>query len=138
MARYYADLRAEVAEQAARARGKADADAAKFAARLDGLDREEHVRGAELRQKSSLRVQLRLITLLVVRQPKLLLRSAVQAPGGSIAGRLDLVWDPLIEALEAVPCPKCGHPTFALAIDRQGALNCPDCTAATARTTRHG
>ena len=79
MARYYADLRAEVAEQATKARVRADADAARFAARLEGLDREEHVRGAELRQKSALRVQLRLITLLVVRQPKLL--APVDDPG---------------------------------------------------------
>lgn len=138
MARYYADLRAEVAEQAGRARGKADADAAKFAARLEGLDREEQVRGAELRRKSTLTVRLRLITLLLVRQPKLLLRSAVQAPSGSIAGRLDLVWDPLIEALEAPPCPRCGHPTFALAIDRQGTLACPICAAPAAKVSRHG
>jgi hypothetical protein len=134
MTRYYADLRAEVAEQAGRSKG--DADPAKFAARLDGLDREEQVRSAELRRKSTLTVQLRLITLLVVRQPKLLLRSTVQAPGGLIAGRIDLVWDPLIEALEAPPCPRCGHPTFALAIDRQGALICPACATSSVRATR--
>lgn len=136
MARYYADLRAEVAEQAARARGKSDADAAKFAGRLEGLDREEQMRGAELRQKGALRVQLRLITLLVIRQPKLLLRSTVQNSAGSVAGRLDLVWDPLIDALEAAACPRCGQPTFALVVDRQGALICPACADPTARAAR--
>jgi hypothetical protein len=136
MARYYADLRAEVAEQAGRAKG--DANPAKFAARLEGLDREEQIRGSELRRKSTLTVRLRLITLLVIRQPKLLLRSTVQSPGGSVAGRIDLVWDPLVEALEALPCPRCGHPTFALAIDRQGNLACPACAAPAAKATRHG
>ena len=138
IARYYADLRAEVFEQASRARGKLDADASKFAARLEGLDREEHVRGAELRQKRTLRVQLRLITLLVVRQSKHLLRSVVQAPGRIADGRLDLVWDPLIEAIEAVPCPRCGHPKFALALDLQGALTCPSCVVSVAGSARRG
>lgn len=94
MARYYGDLRAEVAEQADRAEGRGSADATKFAARLEALDREEQTRSAELRQKATLRVQLRLITLVVIRQPKLLLRSAIHAPGGAVAGRIDLVWDP--------------------------------------------
>jgi hypothetical protein len=137
MARYYADLRAEVAGQADRAGGRGAADSAKFAARLEALDREERTRAAELRRKATLRVQLRLITLLVIRQPKLLLRSAVLEPAGSVAGRLDLVWDPLVDALEAVPCPRCGQPTFTLEITRQGALACPACpTPAPARPPR--
>ena len=138
MARYYADLRAEVAEQASKTEGRATADPTKFAARLAALEREEQTRAAELRQKSTLRVQLRLITLLVIRQPKLLIRSQVLAPSGSIAGRLDLVWDPLIDALEAAACPRCGHPTFALMIDRQGSLICPTCAAAPTKASRHG
>lgn len=128
MARYYADLRAEVADQADRAEGRGVADSTRFAARLEALDREEATRSDELRRKATLRVRLRLITLLVVRQPKLLLRSAVDAPGVAAGGRLDLVWDPLIEALEAVPCPRCGRPTFALEITRQGNLTCPSCS----------
>ncbi len=139
MARYYADLRAEVAEQAGRTEGRTGADPAKFTARLEGLDREEQARGAELRQKSTLRVQLRLITLLVVRQPKLLLRSAVRGLRGAVAGRVDLVWDPLVDALEAAGCPACGQPTFALEFARGGLLACPACAASTpARPTRPG
>ena len=131
MARYYADLRDEVSGQADRADGRGAADPARFAARLDGLDREEGARAAELRRKATLRVQLRLITLLVIRQPKLLLRSAVLGPAGSVAGRLELVWDPLVDALEAAACPRCGRPTFALEITRQGSLACPACASTT-------
>ena len=50
MTRYYADLRAEMEEQAERARTR-DEDAAKSAARREALDREERLRVAELRQK---------------------------------------------------------------------------------------
>ena len=138
MARYYKDLRAEVNEQAAKSRGKPDADPTKFAARLGALDREEALRSAELRQKSALRVKLRLITLLLIRQPKLLLRSSVQGKDGAPLGRFDLVWDPLIDALEALPCPRCGQPTFALATDRQGSLVCSTCVAAVAPLKKPG
>ncbi len=135
MASYYAELRAEVAGQAGRAEGRGTADPAKFAARREALDREELMRGAELRQKSTLRVQLRLMTLLVVRQPKLLLQATVYA-AGSVVGPLELVWDPLVENLEAASCPRCGQPTFALEVGRQGGLLCPACAAGPARPPR--
>src|SRR5262249_46706322 len=101
MTRYYADLRAELAEQEERARGRGE-DLAKFAGRRQALEREERVRVAELRQKSALRIELRLLQLLVVQQPKLLLRSSVRVEGRP-ANALELVWDPLTEALEAGP-----------------------------------
>jgi hypothetical protein len=42
---------------------------------------------------------------------------------------VELVWDPLPEALEAVPCPLCGLPTFALDLQRSGQVGCPECVA---------
>lgn len=137
MRRYYADLRAEVDEQARRAAGR-DEDAAKFAARRETLHREELVRIAELRQKSTLKVHLRLINLLVVHQPKLLLMSTVQ--GAGVSGALELVWDPLIDGLEAIACPECRQPTFAFEIDRSKRAVCPSCAVRTSgpiRPTRH-
>ena len=127
MARYYADLRTEAAEQAERARVRG-ADLAPLAARREALDREEQVRTAELRQKASLRVQLRLNNLLIVHQPKLWLEATVSGPR-SLTGRLELVWDPLTEALEAVACPSCGQPTFVLEVAPPGRLACPSCTS---------
>ena len=41
----------------------------------------------------------------------------------------DLVFDPLVEAVEAPTCPACGRPTFDLQHCR-GALACPACAAA--------
>jgi hypothetical protein len=137
--RYYADLRAEVEEQAKKARNR-DEDPAKFAARIEGLEREEQLRGAELRRKSQLKVHLKLLNLLVIHQPKLLLRTAVVASGsGSVIDRLEWVWDPLVEAVEAAVCPECHHPTFAFGVTRQGRLVCPACAQAAnppARTPR--
>jgi rubrerythrin len=134
MRKYYADLRDEVEEQAERARNRSE-DEAKFASRREALDREEQLRVAELRQKSSLRAHLRLINLLEIHQPNLLLRGSIVS-GGRAAGPLELVWDPLVEALEAVPCPTCGHPTFALEVDRQGRITCPSCAAQAAAQAR--
>lgn len=40
---------------------------------------------------------------------------------------LQLVWDPFLESLEAVPCPECLAPTFLFAADRYRRLACPQC-----------
>ncbi len=129
MARYYADLREELEEQVRRATARSE-DLGKFAGRREALDREEKVRVAELKQKSALRVHVRLLITLLVQQPKLLARAAVHLDGKAL-GTLELVWDPLVEAIEALPCPECGRPTFALELTRQGRLVCPACAAAT-------
>ncbi len=125
MNHYYADLRSEIQQQADRATRRGD-DQARFASRRQAIDREEGLRVSELRQKSTLRVQLRLVHLLVVHQPKLLLQAEVAA-----ARRppfpLELVWDPLTASLEAASCPRCGRPTFALQLDRLSRLVCPQC-----------
>jgi hypothetical protein len=136
MVRYYADLRGELEEQVRRAKSR-DEDLSKFAGRREALEREEQLRIAEIRQKSALRVGLRLLNLLVVQQPKLLIRAAVLA-GGKEVGSLELVWDPLTEALEAVLCPECQRPTFAFELTRQGRLVCPACAAKPPAQGRHG
>ena len=130
MRRYYRDLRAEVEEQAERAGKRGEEDRAKFASRRETLEREEQLRIGELRQKSSLKVNLRLINLLEIHQPKLLLQATVHRAGSgasALAVPLELVWDPLIEGLEAVSCPSCGQPTFVLGNSRPGTLTCPAC-----------
>src|SRR5262249_41194997 len=75
MTRYYTDLRSELEEQIKRAQSREE-DLSKFAGRREALDREERFRVAELRQKSALRVGLRLLNVLVVEQPKLLVRAS--------------------------------------------------------------
>lgn len=132
---YYTDLRTEVEEQAQKARHRGD-ETTRFTERLGALAREESLRAAELERKSQLKVQLRLLNLLVVHQPKQFLHTAV-ALKGSVVGRQEWVWDPLVEALEATVCPGCSHPTFEFGVTRQGQLVCPNCaSASTARTAR--
>ena len=131
MTRYYADLRAELDEQDRRSRG-GDEGHAKVAVRRGAIDREERLRLAELRQKNTLRVNLRLLNLLVIQQPKLQLTCMITRPART-PGRLELVWDPLLETLEAAPCPGCGRPTFAFDLTRHGRVVCPACALGTTK-----
>ena len=134
MRRYYADLRAELDAQARRGKGGDDAEA-RAAARRNAIGHEERLRVAELQQKSTLRAELRLLTLLLVQQPKLLLRCTAGRPGRS-ADPIELVWDPLVETLEAMPCPLCQRPTFALALTRLGRVACADCSQSSTKASR--
>ncbi len=125
MTRYYRDLRSELDDQARRGRS-GDEGRARVAARREAVDREERLRVAELRQKNTLRVNLRLLNLAVIQQPKLLVRCLLVSSQGK-TGNLEMVWDPLIEALEAAPCPDCQRPTFAFGLTRQGRVVCSEC-----------
>src|SRR5262249_9880365 len=126
VSRYYADLRDELEEQAGRARNAEEA-AARLAERRAAIDREEQLRIAELVQKSQLRVHLHLLQLLRVEQPTLLVHATLRSEKLAPVPR-GLVWAPLPEAREAVPCPSCGRPAFALEQTRQGVV-CPACAS---------
>jgi hypothetical protein len=123
---YYARLR----DEALIASGRTDDPAAveaRIRDRCQSIDREEQLRVAELQRKSELRVDVKLINLLVVYQPKLLLwTSIVPKAGPSVP--LQLVWDALSDSIEAATCVHCAQPTFRFHVSRQG-LRCPHCSA---------
>jgi len=127
MSTYYDDMADELEEQRQRAAAKGD-ESDKYASRRAALARERELRITELRRKNALSVRLRLLNLLVIRQPKLLVQAAVVPETGSSVP-LELVFDPLVEAVEAATCPACGRPTFELQHSR-GTLACPACAAA--------
>jgi len=132
MQRYYDQLRAELEDQTRR--GPAQ-DPDKRAARLNALAREEQLRLAELQSKAALRVKLRLIAVLLVRQQKLLITAALAAKDRRSAN-FELVWDPLTETVEAPPCPSCGRPGYAFDVDRLGHVVCPACAMGDVATRR--
>jgi hypothetical protein len=161
MTQYYADLRGELAEQRTRSENRHEnsaTDNAKFEGRLEALRREERLRIAELRQKNTLHVRLRLLNVLIVRQPKLLVRSMLVESAPAAASNtpprrlgstshaaatrapapLDLVWDPLIETLEAPPCPLCGRPSYSFTTTRSATATCSDCASANATQDKLG
>jgi hypothetical protein len=128
MTQYYADLRRELEEERARAQHRGDSTD-KHASRQQALTREEQLRIAELRQKSALHVHVRLLNLLIVRQPKLLVHAQIHVQKQEPTP-LQMVWDPLLEVLEAIPCPACLRPTYEFALGRLGRLECPQCPVA--------
>ena len=141
---YYAQLREEADEYAGRSQfrtrkaegGRSDDDpAARAAARREAIDREERLRIAELRQRSSVRVEIKLASVMLVGQPKLQIAAAVTVKEKCV-GRLDLVWDPLSDGLEAAPCTRCGQPTFKLRFDHTE-LVCANCPVASPYTALH-
>jgi len=123
--RYYADLRTELDEQLQRARNVEEAKT-RHAERLATQDREEKLRIAELKQKSQLHVDLRLLQLLRIEQPKLLLTVVLSAKEFA-SGRLEVVWDPLTETVEAVTCPNCGRPSYSFVLTKTGQIGCENC-----------
>jgi hypothetical protein len=128
MKRYYADLRAELAERIEKAVSRGD-ETESLQLRQDALDREQALRLDELARKTRLYAQLKLVNLLHVKIPRLFITThaaAKQIPNIHPAS-LTLTWDPLIEKTDALVCPHCQHPTFELRVNRQGALHCPEC-----------
>ncbi|MBM3130658.1 MAG: hypothetical protein FJ009_18765 [Chloroflexi bacterium] len=130
MKKYYADLRAELAERIEKAQARSD-EVASLRLRQDALNREEGVRLDELTRNAQLRIQLKLINLLHIKIPRLFIRTHVTAKPRSVPtihpASLTLTWDPLIEKTDALVCPHCQLPTFELHVNRQGVLHCTGC-----------
>jgi vacuolar-type H+-ATPase subunit D/Vma8 len=125
---YFADLRAELTDRQLRAAAKGE-DVAAFEAQRSALEREEQTQLADLRHKLALRVQIRLLNVLHVIQPKLRIRVQLVPPQG-ISGEIEVVFDPALQKVEATVCPECARPTLALALKRSGQVVCPACAAA--------
>lgn len=129
MQHYYRDLRDELQERLERARQDrrtTPETRRSLEERIPGLAQEEHFRLAELRQRSHLRLHLRLCNLMLLAYPKFFLQGRL-VPAKGPAVEMALVWDPLAGHLEPPPCPCCQRPTRVLAQGRQGTLGCPEC-----------
>ncbi len=122
--RYFDDSRSELDERAART-GAAE-DQARFSAQRAALDREQAGQLADLRRKMSLSVQMRLINLLLVWQPKIHIEARLSM-GKVTSDEITLTYDLLQRRLDAPVCPSCSRPTLALRVSGQGRLKCGDC-----------
>ncbi len=124
---YFTDLRAELADRRARVVAKGE-DVTPLDSQRQALDREEQAQLADLRHKLALRVQIRLLNVLHVIQPKLRIRVQL-VPARGIGGEIEVVFDPALQKVEATVCPECARPTLALALKRSGQVVCPACAA---------
>jgi hypothetical protein len=129
LGRYYRDLGKELEERLEKARrdGRMRPETLRsLEERRAGLAQEEQVRVAELRQRTRLRMHLRLLNLLLIAYPKFRIPVFLALKKGPSV-ELELVWDPLIGQLEPPSCPACGRPTRRLEVLNRGGLGCPEC-----------
>lgn len=126
MKRYFHDLREELKERIGKTEAKG-ADTKGFYDRLDAINREEQIRIAELKSKTAIRVQIQLLNLMLVMQPKLSIEVDLIPKKGK-PGVVPLVWDPLTEKLEPPQCLSCNRPSFYLELNRHGNVICPECS----------
>ncbi len=133
MQRYYDQLLTELDERARReSRQEQTLDVlSRLESRKDAVERERQMRIAEVRQKGELRVRLELSNLLLIQQPKLLLRAMLAER--QQAAPIEVVWDPLTDAMEAVACPRCRRPGFSFRFEPRAGLGCADCVGTPVR-----
>lgn len=124
MQTYYDDLKAELAGGRQR-----QLEAQELQRRMTAIEREARHRIDELYAKSRIAVRVRLLHVAVIHQPKLALRVQVRLSSAS-PEPLRLVWDPLLETVEAAPCGSCHRPTLAWELGARDLLVCPECARA--------
>ncbi|RRR66080.1 MAG: hypothetical protein EI684_21315 [Candidatus Viridilinea halotolerans] len=129
MERYFADMAEELKERMAKAQAKGEA-IAPLQQRQAALEREAATRIDELRRKAGVRAQLRLRNILTLHIPRFFLRAHLQGPKLPSTPELKASWDPLTEKTDALACPRCTQPTYALLFERRMGLHCPACEAA--------
>lgn len=127
MTRYFADLRAELAERVEKAQARGE-ETESLQLRLGALQREEALRLDEAQRKAMLRVQVELSNVLHIKSPRLFLAAQLVFGESKRAPiPLKLTWDPLVEKTDAVDCPTCRHPTLELLLGPRGELRCANC-----------
>ena len=121
---YYDDLKKDVQKRLYKADdARRPALEAKFAA----IENEQRIKLADVAQKYRLRVELELINLAVIAQPKLDL--LVEVKKRTATTKRKVAWDVLRHALELPACDVCGQPGETLYLCEQGHLAHADCLA---------
>ncbi len=128
--RYFDDSRTELDERLLRAKESEDID--KLKAQRAAYDREQTAQINELRRKMALSVQVRLMNVLLVAQPKIQVKARLSAEKSGSA-EIQLVYDPANKRLEPIACPTCGRPTLSLHLSKSGQIFCDDCVGGARR-----
>jgi hypothetical protein len=122
---YYGDLERDLERRAGRATD--DGRRAGVLAKLEAARADHVAKLADAEAKHRLRVELELINLAVIAQPKLTLAMRVSNRESS-ASRV-IVWDPLRSTIEPLACEACFRPVNRLYLCVHGHLVCADCLA---------
>lgn len=123
LTQYYGDITHDLERRIARASDQYRRDA--LEEKLIAAQAEREVKLADAEAKHRLRVELQLINLLVIAQPKLLLPLRVENRTARVTRTL--VWDPLLRRLEPLLCDVCGRAATRLVLCNGGHLVHEDC-----------
>jgi len=93
--------------------------------KLTAAQAEREAKLADVEAKYRLRVELELINLQVITQPKILL--PVRVGNRTVKVERTVVWDPLLHRIEPLACDVCGRPTTRLMLCSGGHLAHEDC-----------
>ena len=119
---YYTDLQRDLERRRAKAD---DTRRPGLEAKLAVLQTERQAKLADAEEKYRLRVELELINLAVIAQPKLELD--VEVSRRTATTKRTIIWDPLLHVLEPLICDVCGQPGDSLWLCERGHLAHADC-----------
>jgi hypothetical protein len=120
---YYDDIARDLRRRIERSSD--DARRASLEDKLAAAQSEREAKLADVEAKYRLRVELELINLQVIVQPKLLL--PVQVGNRTATIERTVVWDPLLHRIEPLACDVCGRPATRLTLCSGGHLAHEDC-----------
>lgn len=123
---YFHDLREELKERIERAKER-EFDTQKLYERLKAIDRQKQIRITELKEKTTMLLELQLKNLMILKEPKLRMQANLIPKKGNSTS-VSLVYSPLTERLSAPQCPTCNRPNFSLFFNRYNQLVCPECS----------
>ena len=124
LSQYYDDLQKDAEKRLQ----KADADhRPALEAKLSAIETERQAKLADVVQKYRLRVDLELVNLAVIAQPKLDLK--VEIKKRTAASQRQVAWDPLRHTVEPLACDICGLPGEELHLCENGHLAHAACLA---------
>ena len=96
-------------------------------AKLAAIDDERQSKLADVEQKYHLHIQLELINLAIIAQPKLDLTVEIRKRG--VTAQRRVTWDPLLHVVEELACDACNKPGQTLFLCENGHLAHSECLA---------
>jgi hypothetical protein len=121
---YYDDLEKDLKARSQRASGERRTA---LEEKLSAVAAEREIKLADAEQKYRIQVELELVNLAVISQPKIALEVKIKKRAATTQRRV--VWDPLLHRLEPLTCDVCGQPGENLWLCEQGHLAHDGCLA---------
>jgi len=123
LTQYYDDIANDLERRIQRASDRDRRDA--LEGKLSSARAEREAKLADVEAKHRLRVELQLINLLVIVQPKLFLPLCIENRTAQVTRMA--VWDPLLQRIEPLVCDVCGRAATRLILCSSGHLAHEDC-----------